>query len=111
MATADDGLIPETPAPAPGDVAKLSRRVAHAVYAMLACTKDRGNMPSTAAEIVVFDEEASSAQETAAALKQAQKLGYAVYTGRYWVPTQAATLRRTEFEERFLQDVDPEVLV
>lgn len=103
-------MIPETPAPERGEVAKLSRRVAHAVYALLACTKDRGNMPATSAEIAIFDEEASSVQETAAALRQAQKAGYAVYSGRYWVPTAAATLRRAEFEERFLTDVDPEVL-
>lgn len=102
-----DKLIPETPTPEPGLVAQLPRRVAHAVHALLFATKDL-NMPPTSAEIVIYDEESSSAQETAAALRQAQKLGLAAFTGRYWVAAEAARSRVREFEERYLADTGNE---
>jgi hypothetical protein len=86
-------------------VAALPRRCAHATYALVAASRAR-NMPLTAGEVVIFDEEASSAVATGAALRHAQRRGLAVYTGKYWLPTNLALELRTALEDRYLAEVD-----
>src|SRR5438045_2742998 len=93
------------------DVEKLPRRAAHATHALSAASAigDGGGYgPFTAAEVCVHDSfEALSPRHTAAALRQAQKLGLAMYVpggAGYWTATNFALEHRRAFEERFLRD-------
>jgi hypothetical protein len=61
-------------------------------------------MPVAAAEVQVYDEEAVRVQATAKGLAHARRLGYAVYTGRYWIPTILAHNLKSRFEDRYLAD-------
>jgi hypothetical protein len=85
----------------------LPRRTAHAAHALLCATREL-SMPATAAEVVLYDEEALSARCTGAALREAARRGLAVRAGRYWVPTFAAMEMRGILEERFLRDTERE---
>lgn len=89
------------------DVTKLSRRVAHAVYALLFCDEPTYG-PYTASEIVLYDPEAMSVQSTAAALREAAKLGLCMNVRGLWTPSFVAMEKKSEFEDRFLRDVYPE---
>lgn len=87
----------------------LPRRTAHAVHALMAAGSiayGNGPGPFTAAEVCVYDSwEALSPRHTAAALREAQKLGLAMFVPpSYWTPTNAALALRGAFEERFLRD-------
>lgn len=63
--------------------------------------------PYKAREIVVYDEESLSAQQTSAALRDAQKRGLAVSLGGgLWTPTNVALDLHTELEDRFLKDTE-----
>lgn len=77
---------------------RISPRVACVVHALLEQSREM-NSPVTAAEVLVYDWQALSAQGTGAALREARKAGLAVFTGRYWIPTNAALDRRREFED------------
>lgn len=87
------------------NVGSLPPRVAHAMHALIVASVEH-NMPVTAGEIVIYDEEARNATATGAALREARAYGLAVYTGRYWVPTNRALDLRTGLEERYLRDQD-----
>lgn len=64
------------PTPKGGAVAKLPRRTAHAVHALLEASREL-NMPVTSREIVIYDEEARDARSTGAALREANQIGRA----------------------------------
>jgi hypothetical protein len=92
--------------PAPDiDVEKLPRRTAHAVHALIESSR-QANMPVTAAEAMLYDEEARSPRATGLALANARKLGLAVYTGRYWIPSFDALALRYPFEKRYLRETE-----
>jgi acetylornithine deacetylase/succinyl-diaminopimelate desuccinylase-like protein len=90
-------------------VENLTRRQAHAAYALLQA-QDEYKTPVTAEEIVVYDEEASSVRATAAALVSAQRVGLAVFVPgdgfapACWTPTQACYGLRGLLEERYLRE-------
>lgn len=92
------------------DVEALPRRVAHAVHALLQTAnimESNGSGPFTAAEVCVYDSyEAYSPRHTAAALREAQKLGLAQNWGGYWSSTYLSTEYKAAFEERFLREID-----
>jgi hypothetical protein len=85
----------------------IPRRTAHATHALLTASKEH-NMPVTAAEVCIYDEEALSVRSTGSALREARVRGLAVFTGLYWIPTNFALDLRREFEERFLADTERE---
>ena len=95
----------KAPSNSVGFVAALPRRTAHAVHALMACSRDL-NMPVTAAEICLYDEEAQSVRGTGNALAHARRLGLAVFTGQYWVPSFTALDMRGAFEDRFLTETE-----
>lgn len=89
------------------DVATLTPRVAHAVHALMAVRDTSTSGPFVTSEICVYDAswEALSPRHTAQALRQAQKVGLAIYAGRgIWIPTNLAMNNRKVFEERYLKD-------
>lgn len=86
-------------------VESLSRRTAHAVFALLESSIQL-NMPVTAQEVMVYDGEALTAQSTGSALREAAKLGLAGYTGRYWIPSTRAYDLRRAFEDRYLRETE-----
>lgn len=85
------------------EVDNLSRRVAHAVYALVAASREH-KMPVTAQEIMLYDSEAVSTKATGTALALARRKELAAYTGRYWLPTNDAYELYPELERRFLED-------
>lgn len=92
-------------------VQALPRRVAHAVYALVALGRDEPYGPFTASEVVLYDEEARDARATGRALQSAAKLGWVLcIERRYWTPTCRALDRRKALEERFLLDVGADFL-
>lgn len=107
-------------------VGKLPRRVAHVTFALLAAAAEQKG-GATTAEVMLYDEEALSARETAAALRHAQRKGLAVCGGKFtewrgpdpdpgrgrleakrreslWVPTPLAYDLRKALESRFLRE-------
>lgn len=86
-------------------VAALPRRTAHALYALLESSRE-ANMPVTAAEAMLYDDEAMSPQGTGQALANARRLGLAVQAGRWWAPTGATLDMRSALEERFLRETE-----
>lgn len=86
----------------------LPPRVAHAVHALIVATAEHPPMPRTAAEVCVYDApyEALSGRHTGAALREAEKLGLAMYASPYWVATNAALELKYALEERALRDED-----
>lgn len=85
-------------------VDELPRRTAHAVHALLVASREHG-MP-TAAEVMVYDEEARTVHATAKGLIHARRLRLASYTGKYWIPTPTADNLRSRFEDRYLDDTE-----
>lgn len=87
------------------EVRLLSRRVSHATHALLVASKEH-NMPVTSAEVVIYDAEALGVVATAAALRAAarHRPPLAVFTGRYWVPTNHAQNLRSSLENRYLTE-------
>lgn len=64
--------------------------------------RDKG--PVTAAEVVIYDDEALSARHTSRALVSASRRGLCFYDGRMcWWPTGAYDIRGA-LEDRFLRD-------
>lgn len=99
------------PAPTPDDlraVDDLPRRTAHAIHGLLVASLEHG-MPVTAAEVQVYDEEAIRVQATGKGLSHARRLGYAMYTGRYWIPSSLAHNLKSKFEDRYLSDTAGEL--
>lgn len=91
------------------DVEALPRRVAHAVHALLAVRNDVNigpYGPFKASEIVLYDGEALSARSTAAALREAQKLGLAVNIRGFWTAGRDALDNARALEERYLRETD-----
>lgn len=87
-------------------VADLPRRVAHATYALLYATREE-KMPPYAREVVLYDPEALSAQETGTALHQASRYGLTVRApGGLWLAREAAHELEAALEERFLRETD-----
>ena len=87
-------------------VAALPRRTAHALHALLESSREM-NMPVTAAEAMLYDEEAMGPRGTAMALKHAQRLGYCFVTpGGYWVPGNATYDLRYALEDRYLRETE-----
>lgn len=88
----------------------LPPRVAHAVHALIVATAEHPPMPRTAAEVCIYDApyEALSGRHTAAALREASKLGLAWRTlsGGYWIPSTRALNLKSALEERALRDED-----
>lgn len=89
-------------------VEDFPRRVAHAVHALMEVRNDvtfGPYGPYKASEVVLYDGEALSARSTAAALREAQKLGLAMYLGRgLWTASNLALDHRRDFEERYVKD-------
>lgn len=86
------------------DVDALPRRTAHALYALLATSRDL-RMPPTAAEICHYDEEAVSVRATAAALREAAARHLCVCAGGYWFAIgDTLHLGSGPFERRFIAD-------
>lgn len=89
----------------------FSRRVAHAVHALMEVRNDLSvgpYGPFKAAEIVLYDGEALTARHTAAALRQAERLGLAVNISGYWTATNLALDHCRDFEDRYMRDTaDP----
>jgi hypothetical protein len=79
-------------------------RVAHVMHALIEASRE-ANMPVTASEVQVYDEEALTARSTGAALSRARDYGLCLATGRYWVPTAKGLDRRRQFEDRYLAEV------
>jgi len=95
-------------------VDELPARVAHAVHALMYASLPSGGGetgPFTAAEVCVYDAhwEAITPRHTAAALREAQKLGLCVYVPPgYWTPTNRALEQRRRFDDRFARDQEAE---
>jgi hypothetical protein len=87
----------------------FTRRVAHAVHALMEVRNDPSvgpYGPFKAAEIVLYDAEATTARDTASALREAQKHGLAVYVGRgLWTATNLALDHVYDFERRYHREV------
>lgn len=92
------------------DVEALPRRVAHAVHALMEIRNDvtvGPYGPYRASEIVLYDGEAMSVRATAAALREAQKRGLAVYVGRgLWTAAGIALDHRRAFEDRYIRETE-----
>lgn len=93
------------------DADALPRRVAHATFALVfrpLMAHDYG--PFTAAEVCEFDgPEAYTPQHTGAALREAAKLGLAMYIpsgGGLWTATNYALDNKQALEDRFLRDTE-----
>ena len=86
-------------------VAALPARTAHAMHGLLEASRCM-NAPVTAAEACIYDFDAMSPLATAMSLRHAARLGYCVYTGRYWCPLNAAYELRYALEDRALRDED-----
>ncbi len=84
-------------------VAALPRRTAHALHALIESSRDL-KMPALAREVILYDGEAMTVRSTSAGLRHAQFLGLAVFTGRYWTPTNAALDLRYALEDRYLRE-------
>jgi hypothetical protein len=90
-------------------VGNLPRRTAHAVHALLEGSGPyaHGMGVLTAAEIMLYDAEATSPRSTAAALREAMKHGLVGYVGKgLWVPTNRAYNLRQALESRYLKETE-----
>lgn len=83
----------------------LPRRTAHALYALLAATQ-AVNMPVRSSEIIVYDEEALSTQQTAAGLRHAARLGLAACINGLWVASAIGNELRRPLEERYCAETE-----
>jgi len=95
-----------TPPDAADRVAALTRRVAHATFALLETNRELG-MPVKASEVVMYDAEALSVVATGRALSAARRRGLAENWGGVWTPSLLALDLRKALEDRFLTDTDP----
>lgn len=86
------------------EVAELPRRTAHAVAALLIASKDKNSSPLSAAEIMLYDDEATGPRATGNALAHARQLGLATYLGPWWIPSFAALELRHDLEDRYLRE-------
>jgi hypothetical protein len=91
-------------------VAGLSRRVAHAAYALLAAIDEHGG-PVYSREVAVRDPEAPNARSTTTALMHAERSGLAAAAGPVpvvWIATPLCHELKGALEDRFLTDTqDP----
>lgn len=88
-------------------VAALPRRTAHALHALLELEKHPVTQIPTAAEVMLYDMEADSPRGTAAALRHAAKLGYAMRVPpAYWTATFSGLELRRALEDRYLRETD-----
>jgi hypothetical protein len=87
------------------EVEQLPRRTAHALHGLIVASKEL-NMPVTAAEAQVYDEEALTARHTAAGLRHAHRLGLVGYAVPYWIPSNAALELRAAIEDRYLRETE-----
>lgn len=90
------------------DVTRLPRRTAHAAHALIVASNTL-QMPVTAVEVMVYDEEALTLMSTTAALTHARRAGLAQYSGRYgsgryWYPSFTALDVQHQLEDRYLND-------
>lgn len=92
-----------TPPDAAEQVARLSRRTAHAAFALLEASREL-NMPVKASEVIIYDVEALSTQSTGRALSAARRSRLADNWGGVWTPTLHAHDLRGALEDRFLAD-------
>jgi hypothetical protein len=99
-----------TPPDAAEQVAALSRRTAHAVYALHAYIRENTG-PAYANEVVLFDREAISTQATATSLANAEKLGLVEKwpspgVSSLWTMTPHGGDLSGALEDRFLADTE-----
>lgn len=102
----DSGGSPSSPQPDRAElVAAFPRRTAHALHALLVATAEIG-APATASEILIYDEEAFSARQTGAALREARRRDGRLcqFTGEYWVAGNVAQELRAALEDRYLRE-------
>jgi hypothetical protein len=89
-------------------VERLTRRAAHAAHALLVAQSEL-RMPPTAQEVMLYDAEALSVQQTAGGLRAAKGEGLCwPVPPKYWTPTERAQCLRTELEDRFLRETERE---
>lgn len=93
--------------PAPDDifVARLSRRTAHATYALIVTARDVG-FPPYAREVVIHDPEAPSVSATAASRLPRPLAVHTLSHPAIWCPTQLAYRLYPALEARFLRDTE-----
>ena len=89
------------------NVAQLSPRIAQVTHALICVTRDQ-NMPATAPEVCVYDEQSPSVSSTYNALLRASWYGMVVRAGHpaVWTPTFAALDLRIDLEDRVLAEWD-----
>lgn len=91
----------------PGFADQFSRRVAHAVHALMEVRNDPGigpYGPFKASEVVLYDGEALDARATGAALREAEKVGLAINIRGHWTATNLALDHCHEFEGRYIRE-------
>ena len=92
------------------DVEALPRRVAHVVHALMEVRNDvtiGPYGPYKASEIILYDGESLSTQQTGAALREARQMGLAESWGRgLWSASVQALANRQAFETRYMRDTE-----